>query len=45
MRVREEPNSHRTFLIDRDWKAKKRSVPPVDEWKERKAITIRRFRN
>jgi hypothetical protein len=45
VRVREEPNSHRTFLLDREWKGKKRSVPPVDEWRTRKVIAIRKFRN
>ncbi len=45
IRIREEPNSRKTFVIDRDWKAKGRSVPPVDDWKQRQTITIRRFRN
>lgn len=33
IRIREEPNSRKTFVIDRDWKEKGRSVPPIDEWK------------
>jgi hypothetical protein len=45
IRIREEPNSHQTFFIDRDWKEKKRSTPPVDEWKSKNHITIRKFRN
>lgn len=45
VRVREEPNAHRTFLLDREWKEKKRSKMPVDEWKARRTVAIRQFRN
>lgn len=40
-----EPNSHKTFLLDREWNSKKRSIVPVDEWKHRKSIVLRKFRN
>lgn len=43
LRIREEPNSHKDYVIDPEWKTKKHTGPFFHE--EKHKPNIRKFRN